>query len=103
MTVIEQDSHGNPTVYYNDGFYQKHIKFFVEYDYPKPGETGLIDAQVVKMEFDDGHVREFPRRFFPTELLEKAALNVATDLVNNQKPLDPDDARILEEHLNELL
>lgn len=75
MTVLEQDSHGNPTVYYNDGFYQKHIKFFVEYDYPNPGERGLIDAQVVRMEFDDGHSRDFPRRFIPSE----PVANVATE------------------------
>lgn len=73
MTVLEQDSHGNPTVYYNDGFYQKHIKFFVEYDYPNPGERGLIDAQVVRMEFDDGHARDFPRRFIPSEPVASVA------------------------------
>lgn len=65
MTIIETDSHGNPTVYMSDGFFFKNYKVFVEYDYPEPGTRGLIDAQVVRIEYADGHVSEWPRRFIP--------------------------------------
>lgn len=67
MTLMETDSHGNPTVYMSDGFFFKNYKVFVEYDYPEPGTRGLIDAQVVRIEYADGHVSEWPRRFIPKE------------------------------------
>lgn len=101
MQVIERDSRGNPTISIDDGFFHKNIKFYMEWKYPEDNETGNIDVNVYRMEFADGSVTEYPRKWQSTSDMLVALSNVASQM--DEKPLPDDCGKILDDHLWEIV
>ncbi len=61
-------------------------------------EKGLWDVEIYKTKYEDGHVREWPRRHFTDAELAEAAAKVAATIIAESKPLDPEDQKLLNDN-----
>jgi hypothetical protein len=99
----ELDEFGHPIHYVSKVSPGLHIGEYVEnWAHYWKAENGTWDVEIYKTKYEDGHVREWPRKHVSDSELADAAVKAAETMVKESKPLDPDDQKILNDNISEL-
>lgn len=99
----ELDEFDHPIHWVSKVFPGLHIGEYVEnWAHYWKTEKGSWDVEIYKTKYEDGHIREWPRKHFTDVELAEAAAKVAATMVAESKPLDPEDQKILNDNIWDL-
>lgn len=62
-------------------------------------ESGTWDLEIYKTKYEDGHVREWPRKHVTDVELVEAVAKMAATMIAESKPLDPEDQKVLNDNI----